>query len=245
MGCKKGGKCRKAPMLCLKSLSCGNKNYKVHVAIDMSIVHCTCVLRFLWHWCLYISFCNFQRGSFAWSFLQPRNILSCVKLKRKYHKIWTFLSGLGMITAIVIWWSAAKTFLKRILVLVLLSVVAALALNVMCWQLGSQRSFTSRFTWSELYISHARKSSTDSPLGKCSRWFHQSEASLAPHWPVVRNPDPSLDEWRGEGLRGREWCFTVVIAAGAPLAPSAAPRQPHSKPSTRPQRGLQPPSAPI
>ena len=118
MGCKKGGKCRKAPRLCLKSLSCGNKNYKVHVAIDMSIVHCTCVLRFLWHWCLYISFCNFQRGSFAWSFLQPRNILSCVKLKRKYHKIWTFLSGLGMITAIVIWWSAAKTFLKRILVLV-------------------------------------------------------------------------------------------------------------------------------
>ena len=87
IGCKKGGKCRKAPRLCLKSLSCGNKNYKVHVAIDMSIVHCTCVLRFLWHWCLYISFCNFQRGSFAWSFLQPRNILSCVKLKRKYHKI--------------------------------------------------------------------------------------------------------------------------------------------------------------
>ena len=87
MGCKKGGKCRKAPRLCLKSLSCGNKNYKVHVAIDMSIVHCTCVLCFLWHWCLYISFCNFQRGSFAWSFLQPRNILSCVKLKRKYHKI--------------------------------------------------------------------------------------------------------------------------------------------------------------
>ena len=84
---KKAEKCRKAPVLCLKSLSCGNKNYKVHVAIDMSIVHCTCVLRFLWHWCLYISFCNFQRGSFAWSFLQPRNILSCVKLKRKYHKI--------------------------------------------------------------------------------------------------------------------------------------------------------------
>ena len=84
---KRAEKCRKAPVLCLKSLLCGNKNYKVHVAIDMSIVHCTCVLRFLWHWCLYISFCNFQRGSFAWSFLQPRNILSCVKLKRKYHKI--------------------------------------------------------------------------------------------------------------------------------------------------------------
>ena len=35
---KRAEKCRKAPRLCLKSLSCGNKNYKVH---SHRYVYCT------------------------------------------------------------------------------------------------------------------------------------------------------------------------------------------------------------